>query len=1313
MNPHKLLPGKHRKPVEEKGLFVSDNAIDNYDQDKFGQRHIADIILETIKQTKPPFTIGIFGGWGTGKSSLLKMIDGQIKNEKGLISVTIDAWNYSSAEKLRRAFLIHVTKKLTQDEKIISRLNEQLFTKTSEVVKKEDQSFFDNEKLSDKRLSEISSFLSHTFLRFLLFCIPLLLIIFVLDLLGGYFSAVFTNNPFILLSFFSNYDWPELINKFEKLLFIPLILATFKELPIQILPKQVTVEHERIDADELFVTNFDEVIEQASGDEGKKIVIFVDNLDRLQSGKIIEALESLKTYLSNDHCIFIVACDDQVIRNIINDGNKVGQNANGEHYLDKFFQQTFRLPEYLDFDLHEFAYLSLKSTTIFDELIDKGVNIDTLISFLLPTDIHSPRKVKKLLNEFISLYQMASRKESKEFGKLPPGKLSNNVIMLGKFSTIRAEYPDFYRLLIKHPSILRKITDGFSSNGTIIEKSVENETQTHVNVSDESFLLETSLVEYLRKTKSIPIADLESLIYLSQDVYSKNIDPELFEKIHTLLSDGNTAEFQKLINNIDDETEKRNALKSSSNLLAFRLPSGAKTNGAKVIANVLPGIENDLRQELANIIYTILNESRISEFSIDELFNTIRWSNIPGEEVQKEKIADYVITLLAQEKTRQKAIEQLFENFDLFSQSNLKRKFADWKTGFFDIIKKINSSNLTPEEKKKLDECKDIMSWLVEEEKKYIQNDQIFEVFYSDELLMIVSSLFSVETSDDSKAYAMIEIVDILTKSAKSPSQSFWYLVKTACTDANELQDLIFIYDLISSASFSNYPNELINVYDSIYLSLSRLSTFPDFSSDEKINAFNKGQNSIGQIRNQLPKDVSFTSIPNLPNSCKKLLLSDSLSNVFCEYIKNNISFFISDEARVILDSLIDTFSTIPPNNGEEKQLLDLLISANQHLSDQQRENVIKKIDEYVKSIDDNKLVDAKNIIENIHQIESYQNLLSIHSTSYLLEIKIENPYLVNLLSLCKFLILLGLLDRDALINKLADLIPFKAEGQIIESVFALYNEYCDKLQKETKVKFCSLLLEQWKTLSSFQDKTLSVCSSAIENCSQDQINQFIHYTESRLPQSFPTTIPIIDKTIHLFSIENQIKLIIGMFSIEDLSNENKSLRNALTNKILQGISRKDKLTIIQKILDGFAKTAIGYAEILNIVKRDMSRSDLLSIRKKSIDNIKSSDEVKIIIKNLHVILYSYRDDLHEIQSLVDLFVYLFSKNEEIILNSLEYAGEILSKLNLTKEYQYELAENLAHAYWRINKPDLRELFQKSADRYLRHWNPDNLRQNL
>ena len=73
---------------------------------------------------------------------------------------------------------------------------------------------------------------------------------------------------------------------------------------------------------------------------GKKIVIFIDNLDRINDEKILFLFKLIGNVLEFDRMIFVVSFDPEVVCNILETQSNIGYN-----YLEKIIQMQIRVPE--------------------------------------------------------------------------------------------------------------------------------------------------------------------------------------------------------------------------------------------------------------------------------------------------------------------------------------------------------------------------------------------------------------------------------------------------------------------------------------------------------------------------------------------------------------------------------------------------------------------------------------------------------------------------------------------------------------------------------------------------------------------------------------------------------------------------------------------------------------------------------------------------------------------------------------------------------------------------------------------------------
>jgi len=114
--------------------FIPDKEINLYKKDLLGTRTYVDTLVDIIKTCDTPFTIGLLGGWGSGKSSIVKTLQEKFNNDtNSKIKVFIyDAWKYSK-DSFRRTFILELLNYFNLDfEKSI--IKEKLYLTESQVT---------------------------------------------------------------------------------------------------------------------------------------------------------------------------------------------------------------------------------------------------------------------------------------------------------------------------------------------------------------------------------------------------------------------------------------------------------------------------------------------------------------------------------------------------------------------------------------------------------------------------------------------------------------------------------------------------------------------------------------------------------------------------------------------------------------------------------------------------------------------------------------------------------------------------------------------------------------------------------------------------------------------------------------------------------------------------------------------------------------------------------------------------------------------------------------------------------------------------
>src|SRR5262245_6322683 len=68
---------------------------------------LADVV--TSPQTKTPLTVGVFGSWGSGKTTILQMVEAAIRRRHPAYTLLrFDAWKFDKQDTLWRALLLRV-----------------------------------------------------------------------------------------------------------------------------------------------------------------------------------------------------------------------------------------------------------------------------------------------------------------------------------------------------------------------------------------------------------------------------------------------------------------------------------------------------------------------------------------------------------------------------------------------------------------------------------------------------------------------------------------------------------------------------------------------------------------------------------------------------------------------------------------------------------------------------------------------------------------------------------------------------------------------------------------------------------------------------------------------------------------------------------------------------------------------------------------------------------------------------------------------------------------------------------------------------
>ncbi len=171
---------------------------------------------------------------------------------------------------------------------------------------------------------------------------------------------------------------------------------------------------------------------------GKRLVIFIDDLDRLNPEVAVELLEIIKLFVNVENSIFVLAIDYEVVVKGVR--KKYGENLSEEkcrNFFDKIIQLPFKMPVER-YNLTELVRKAVQEQT---HMTDEGVNI--VAEFISDVMGTNSRTFKRLVNAFFlinSVNEIGEEAESKT-------KEINDVLMFCSLC-IQMCLPKLYELMV-------------------------------------------------------------------------------------------------------------------------------------------------------------------------------------------------------------------------------------------------------------------------------------------------------------------------------------------------------------------------------------------------------------------------------------------------------------------------------------------------------------------------------------------------------------------------------------------------------------------------------------------------------------------------------------------------------------------------------------------------------------------------------------------------------------------------------------------------------------------------------------------------
>lgn len=262
---------------------------------RFHAKLLKDIVLD---DNMLPTSIGIFGNWGYGKSSLMllmqKEVDNEIAKQKAagkewrVLQVRFNGWQYENYESTKYSLI-------------------QVLLDSVESYLSANKDFFEK--------------------------------------LDGLLHRINLLKVGVLL--FKKYAWSQIPSEIKD--HLPSDEELKACIDVDTIDKfRAEFENDRTS---LFVTSFRKLFESIIKDaQFKSVIVYIDDLDRCSGERMIECIEAIKLFLNVDHTAFVLGADERMVELAIKehypvqDRNKSVIYSPFSDYLEKLIQIPYRLP---------------------------------------------------------------------------------------------------------------------------------------------------------------------------------------------------------------------------------------------------------------------------------------------------------------------------------------------------------------------------------------------------------------------------------------------------------------------------------------------------------------------------------------------------------------------------------------------------------------------------------------------------------------------------------------------------------------------------------------------------------------------------------------------------------------------------------------------------------------------------------------------------------------------------------------------------------------------------------------------------------
>lgn len=567
-------------------------------EDLLGFKVHADLLVDVINdESILPITIGVFGDWGSGKSSVLQIIKNEFDKEANVDSLCIyfNGWTFEGYDDAKAALLNSILKELEDNKKISAEIKEAIKEKAKKLWKSIDWMRGAGMILKNVALPAVSAYFTGG-----------------LGLIPSLYEKIseWGDNPEKIIERLQTKEGKEIYKSFIK--------QTQEE------------NKDKTNAVAEFRNDFSELLEAT---HFKRLVVIIDDLDRCSPERIIENLEAIKLFLNVPKTAFVIGADPRIVKYAIEHKYRNDKEIEEDNsrividYLEKLIQIPYTLPKLsesevetyismlickkeiddskfqtvlLDFqkfrDKNRYStfgllnFESILDPSDFDKVKANVITIPSLVPLITNSLYGNPRQIKRFLNTYTLRQRLSKVASMNHF----------NDAILAKLMILEYSEPKLFRQLFEWQINQEGMPNEINEIEEICKEKSINDIVLEIKDSEYKDWNRPKVIKWLQVEPFLTGIDLRDYYWIARDKIDKSITasslipPVVKSFFNELLPENMTATITKSLFKEKYSDFSEIEKEAFCNLLSSNLKRNSKQKRLYDIFNVMveENIEN-------------------------------------------------------------------------------------------------------------------------------------------------------------------------------------------------------------------------------------------------------------------------------------------------------------------------------------------------------------------------------------------------------------------------------------------------------------------------------------------------------------------------------------------------------------------------------------------------------------------------------------------------------------------------------------------------------------------------------------------------